>query len=64
MISDHFPDWFNCERYSFDITDIFKGQLFIYKLIVAQLVIKLSFTLIEIDIVFVTVQHKPPFWVN
>lgn len=64
MISDHFPDWFNCERHSFDITDIFKGQLFIYKLIVAQLVIKLSFTLIEIDIVFVTVQHKPPFWVK
>lgn len=64
MISEQFPNWFNCERHSFDITNIFKGRLFIYKLIVAQLVIKLPFTLIEIDIVFVTVQRWSPFWVQ
>jgi len=44
--------------------NIFKGRLLIYKLIVAQLVIKLFFTLIEIDIVFVRVQHWSPFWVQ
>jgi hypothetical protein len=57
-MSERFPDSRNFERHSFDIKNIF---IIIYKLIVAQLVIKLSFTLTEIDIVFVTVQHWFPF---
>jgi hypothetical protein len=63
-MSERFPDLRNFERHSFDIKNIFKGPILIYKPIVAQLVIKLSFTLIEIDIVFVTVQHWFPFWVQ
>jgi hypothetical protein len=64
MLSERFPDWRNYERHNFDITNIFKGRLLVYKLIVVQIVIKLSFTLIEIDIVFVTFQHLFPFWVQ
>jgi hypothetical protein len=61
MISELFPNWRNCERHGSDITIILKNWLLIYKLRVAQLIIKFSFTLIEIDIVFVIVKYLFPF---